>query len=217
MSEWWTYTLSDFLMFSPRTYYRMVELYNLAVWPLQLVGVAIGAAIFALLVGGREQMRIITALLAVCWLWIAWAFHWQRYAEINWAALWFAAAFVVQAMLLVVAAVSARYEIAFARAGERSFAALLVALMVVGYPLLAPLTGRSWTTAETFGATADPTAIATIAVAALVRGRARWLLLVIPVLWCVVAAATLWTMNAPAWLVVLTATAIALWPSFRRR
>jgi hypothetical protein len=33
MSEWWTYSLSDFLLFSPRTYYRLFELYNLAVWP----------------------------------------------------------------------------------------------------------------------------------------------------------------------------------------
>ena len=37
MSEWWTYSLSDFLLFSPRTYYRLFELYNVAIWPLQLV------------------------------------------------------------------------------------------------------------------------------------------------------------------------------------
>lgn len=34
MSEWWTYRLSDFLMFSPATYWRMVERYNREVWPL---------------------------------------------------------------------------------------------------------------------------------------------------------------------------------------
>ena len=28
MSEWWTYRLSDFLMFSPRTYHRLFELHN---------------------------------------------------------------------------------------------------------------------------------------------------------------------------------------------
>ena len=102
MSEWWTYTLSDFLLFSPRTYYRLIELYNLAIWPAQIVGVAIGLAIVALLVtkcGGRD--RIIAGLLAACWLWIAWAFHYQRYAQINWAAPWFAAAFAFQALLLV--------------------------------------------------------------------------------------------------------------------
>ena len=48
MPEWWTYGLSDFLMFSPRTYYRQIELYNLAIWPAQLVGAGIGAAILAI-------------------------------------------------------------------------------------------------------------------------------------------------------------------------
>ena len=100
MSEWWTYTLSDFLLFSPRTYYRLLELYNLAIWPAQLAGVAIGFAIVAL--AAREATlrgaRIVAGLLAACWLWIAWAFHYQRYAQINWAAPWFAAAFALQGL-----------------------------------------------------------------------------------------------------------------------
>ena len=30
MSEWWTYRLSDFLMFSGATWYRLLELHNAA-------------------------------------------------------------------------------------------------------------------------------------------------------------------------------------------
>ena len=108
MSEWWTYRLTSFLLFSPRTYYRLLELYNLAIWPAQIVGVAIGLAIVALLVakrGGRD--RIIAGLLAACWLWVAWAFQYQRYAQINWVAPWFAAAFALEALLLVVVGVLA--------------------------------------------------------------------------------------------------------------
>ena len=33
MSEWWTYRPSDFLLFAPRTYYRLFELYNAEIWP----------------------------------------------------------------------------------------------------------------------------------------------------------------------------------------
>jgi hypothetical protein len=33
MSEWWTYRLTSFLLFSPRTYYRTIERYNLEIWP----------------------------------------------------------------------------------------------------------------------------------------------------------------------------------------
>ena len=217
MSEWWTYRLGSFLLFSPRTYYRTIELYNLAIWPAQVAALVIGVAIVALLIanaGGRD--RIIAGLLAACWLWIAYAFHYQRYAQINWAATWFAAAFALQALILVALGVLAG-RIAFQTAGGREFriAISMIGITVLGYPLLAPLTGRSWTTAEIFGVAADPTAIATVAMLALVRGRIRWLLLIVPLLWCAVAALTLWAMKAPEAVVVAAATLLALWPAVR--
>ena len=45
-SEWWTYSLSDLLLFSPRTYYRLFELYNEAVWPMH-VAAALGVPVVA--------------------------------------------------------------------------------------------------------------------------------------------------------------------------
>ncbi len=220
MSEWWSYTLADFLLFSPRTYYRLLELYNLAIWPAQFAGVAIGLGVVALLVGKRGRHdRLIAGLLAACWLWIAWAFHFQRYAQINWAAPWFALAFALQALLLVVFGVlGGRIVWQTSGGSERWFALSLVAIVVLGYPWLAPLAGRPWTSAESFGVAADPTAIATVAVLALVRGRIRWLLLVVPLLWCAVATATLWAIDAQLEaMVVAVATVLALLPAMRRR
>ena len=215
MSEWWTYRLTSFLLFSPRTYYRLIELYNLAIWPAQIVGVAIGLAIVALLVakrGGRG--RIIAGLLAVCWLWVAWAFQYQRYAQINWVAPWFAAAFALEALLLVVLGMLAgRAVLRPAHDGKFGIAIAVFAVAVFGYPLLAPLAGRAWTTAEIFGVAADPTAIATVAVLALVRGRIRWLLLIVPLLWCAIAAATLWAMAAREAVVVAAPALVPLWPA----
>jgi hypothetical protein len=215
MSEWWTYRLTSFLLFSPSTYYRLLERYNLAIWPAQLAGMAIGLAIVALLIGKRgHHVRIIAGLLAACWLWIALAFHYQRYAQINWAATWFAVAFACEALLLVVVGVLAgRLDLQLARSGTRWIATSIVAISTLGYPIWAPLTGRPWTTAEIFGVAADPTAIASLAELALVRGRIRWLLLIVPVLWCAVTAATLWAMDAPEGLVVLAAGVLALWPA----
>ena len=215
MSEWWTYRLTSFLLFSPSTYYRMFERYNLAIWPAQLAGVAIGLAIVALLIGKRgHHERIVAGLLAACWMWIALAFHWQRYAQINWAATWFALAFACEALLLVVVGVLAgRLVLQPARGGTLWIAASIVAMSILGYPVLAPLTGRPWTSAEIFGVAADPTAIASVAVLARVRGRIRWLLLAVPVLWCAIAAATLWAMNAPEGWVVLAIGLLALWPA----
>jgi hypothetical protein len=217
MSEWWTYRLTSFLLFSPSTYYRLLERYNLAIWPAQLAGIAIGLAIVALLIGKRGHCeRFIAGLLATCWLWIALAFHYQRYAQINWAATWFAVAFACEALLLVlVGVVAGRLDLQLARSGPFWIATSIVAISILGYPMLAPLTGRPWTTAEIFGVAADPTAIASVAVLARVRGRIRWLLLIVPVLWCAVAAATLWAMDAPEGAVVLAAGLLALWPALR--
>jgi len=214
MSEWWTYTLSDFLLFSPKTYDRLLELYNLAIWPAQAVAGVAGITIIALLarpVSSRD--RIVCVLLALAWLWIAWAFHWQRYAEINWSAPWLAAAFAVQAFLLVV--LSGRLALPRSRR-EVAFAIAVIAFCVGAYPLLTPLSHRSWMTAQTFGVVPDPTAIATIAVMASGRGRVRWVLLVIPLLVCAVGALTLWAMDDWRALVVALGAANALVPSWRR-
>ena len=40
----WSYRLSDFLLFSPRVYWRMFELHNAALWPLPLAMLALGIA-----------------------------------------------------------------------------------------------------------------------------------------------------------------------------
>jgi hypothetical protein len=102
MSEWWTYRLSDLLLFSPRTYYRLFELYNAAIWPAQVVAITVGLAVLAL---GRRpggaRGRWIAALLAGCWLWVAIAFHANRYATINTAAVDFAWGFAFEGALLI--------------------------------------------------------------------------------------------------------------------
>lgn len=208
MSEWWTYTLSDFLLFSPRTYWRTVELYNLAVWPLQLAGLALGAWMGAWLFTSRGVPRWTFVLLAASWLWIAWSFHYERYAQINWAAPAFALAFAAQGMLLGAYALIGA-PIMLAR--KRVAVAAVVAFTVVGYPLLAPLAGRTWTTAEAFGTAATPTAVATLALAGVIRGRKRWWVAVVPLAWCAIAAATLWVMDESAEaLVVAALTALGL-------
>jgi hypothetical protein len=65
--------------------------------------------------------------------------------------------------------------------------------------------------------TPDPTAIATVSVLALVHRRIRWLLLAIPLLWCVVAVLTLWAMKSPESFVVAGAAVLGLSPALAKR
>lgn len=201
MSEWWTYRLSSFLLFSPRTYYRLFELYNEAIFPAQLAALALGGAILVLSFrGGVRAGRLPAALLAGLWLFVAVAFHWARYATINWAATWFASAFALEAALLLWAGVI-RGALVLRR--SPGLAIFLFALVVE--PLIGPLLGRKWSELELFGVAPDPTAVATLGFL-LAAERPRWSLLALPLLWCLLSGATLWTMEAPdAWILPLAA------------
>jgi hypothetical protein len=219
MSEWWTYALSDFLLFSPRVYYRLFELHNRALWPAQALTLILGLAIFLLLLRQptRATDRLIPALLGALWMWIAWAFFWERYATINWAAPYVAPFFAVQGLLLVWIG-TVRGRLAFAPSHDivdRAGLALLAVALV--YPLLAPLMGRPWFSAEVFGIAPDPTAVATLAVLALAHGRARWLTMPIPLLWCAITGATLWTMEAGDFFVAPLAALAAIAIAYARK
>ena len=214
MSEWWTYTLSDFLLFSSRTYYRLFEIYNAAIWPAQIVAIGLGLAILALSRrAAAARGRWIAAILAACWLWVAIAFHASRYATINWAAVYFAWAFGLEAALVIWIGI-VRGRLTFERpvdlAGRAGVWIFLFALAVE--PCVGPLLGRGWRQAEIFGVAPDPTAVATLGILLISRGRGRRWLMVIPAIWCSISGATLVAMKAPdAWIPPLAAAlAVAL-------
>jgi len=210
-SEWWTYSLRDFLLFSSRTYYRLFELYNAAIWPAQLAALGLGLAVLALLLRPSvARGRAIAAILAGCWLWVAIAFHAHRYAKINSAAFSFAAAFGLEAALLIWIGIL-RGRLSFERcAGRTGLWIFLFALALE--PLIGPLLGRGWRPVEIFGVAPDPTAVATLGILLLASGQGRWALLVVPALWCAISGATLLAMKAPdAWIPPLAAVlAVAL-------
>ena len=204
MSEWWTYTLSDFLLFSARTYYRLFELYNSEIWPLQILAFALGIALLTLLFRNEAwQGRAVAAILALCWLWVAWAFHVRRYATINWAATYFAAGFVIEALLLIWTG-TIRGRLRFKPSGSTrhliGLGLFLFALAV--QPLIGPLLGRPWLQAQFFGIAPDPTVLATLGILLLAANRTVWALLPIPLLWCGISGATLRAMDSQEALVM---------------
>jgi hypothetical protein len=71
--------------------------------------------------------------------------------------------------------------------------------------------GRPWMGVSLFGSAPDATAIGTLGLAALLAPRLRWLLLPVPVLWCLLSALLRWGLGDPLWLVPgLAAMAVML-------
>jgi hypothetical protein len=221
MSEWWNYSLRDLLLFSPRTYYRLFELHNLEWWPLPLLALAFGAMLFVLAWrGGERAGRVLLVILAVFWLWVAWAWHAQRYAPINWIAGYFAWAWGVQAVLLGVMSWRGRFDAAPVATQQRRFGLALLGAALVIYPLLAPLLGRGWPAAELFGMAPDPAALVTLGVLLAIELRHSGWLFPVPVAWCLISGTTLWAMEAPEFwiapLAALLAVGLALACRLRR-
>ncbi|HEX7336769.1 MAG TPA: DUF6064 family protein [Gemmatimonadales bacterium] len=198
MGEWWSYTLSDFLLFSPRAYFRLLERHNQALWPAQLLTVGLGFTILGLLARPRPwQGRAVSALLAGLWVWVAWAFLWNRYATINWAVNYLVPLFVLEAGLLAWIGVVRRrltFRLRHGAAGGLGVAVFALALLI--YPVIGPLAGRPWSQAEIFGIVPDPTVVGTLGLLLLAEGRRRWELMAVPLLWCAISGATLWAMHS---------------------
>lgn len=214
MAEWWTYRPSDFLMFSPRIYWRLFESLNEAWWPAQLL--LVGGALLCLVL--RPHARAAALWLGGSWCMVAWTFLHQRFAPINWVADGFALGFVLQGLLLIGLAFSG--YVCVSRDGRRGRAGrVLVLWALLLHPLLVLLAGRPWQQAEVFGLAPDPTCIATLGWLVMLRPepsqrwpvRDGWLCAWgLALAWCLVSAATLATMGSAQAAVVLAAAVLAL-------
>ena len=197
MSEWWTYSLADVLMFSSRSYYRLIESYNAAIWPAHLLALVAGVIVIGAIARPRQHLQRSAAMvLAAAWGWVAWAYHLERYAEINTAAPYFAAAFAAQALLMGWLA----YRPGNVAPAPQPAALGLACLAIFAYPLLAlARDGGTWRQAEVFGIAPDPTVVATLGV--LLAWRAPAIFRLVPMLWCLVSGATLMELKiGHAWL-----------------
>ena len=218
MSEWWTYRLSDLILFSRDVYYRTFGLYHHGIWPAHVVLVLLVALAALACRRARDDAsrgRIVVGLFTVCWVWIAVAFHAHRYATVNWAAKYFAGAFLLQAVLLAWLAVRGRVAI-----DARSIHRLLLGLAVlaVAAPFTGLMTGRQWDQVELLGVTPDPTATATILALGLSSPRVTRLAIMIPVLWCLVGGLTLFALHSPeAWWTWAGPLLVLVYTTRRRR
>jgi len=198
MTEWWTYRLESFALFSARTYYRLLETYNADLWPLQWLTLAAGAAALLWLLREHSVLRdrAVFGMLAAAWLWVAWDYEHRRFAAINWVAEYVAALFVAQAAALLWVGV-VRGGVAFRRDASPTdpVAITIIVGALAVYPLIAVALGRPWLQSEVFALMPEPTAIATLGFLLLARPLPR-LLFIVPIASCLWGGAMLRALHA---------------------
>ena len=217
MQDWATYSLNDFVLFSPQVYFRLFELHNQALWPAQLLTTALCLAVFLrLLKPSPRGIKQALALYGVLWLWMAVAFFWQRYASINWTSIYIAPFALLQGLFLLTAALM-RQKPAERRTKQTTDALPLGLYLAAlfGYPLFGMMMGRPLVGLEYLGLAPDPTAIATLAVTAMLPSPCKWLLMVIPLLWCLITGLTLYALNVSGFFIAPLAAVCAIFATIQ--
>ena len=194
MDVWLDYSLSDFLLFSPETYWRLFEQMNEAVWPYQIVLLAAFAAVAVSCVFGWQRAGLATGtLLALSWVVTGLIFFEGFYAPVNWAISWFVPLIWVQAALLLLLAPRLDY----ATPSRINGLALVVVVLALAYPLIGVVSGRPIGQGEVAGIAPDPTAFLTLGLIGLAQpGWHRIVLSVLPGLWLIFSAATLYALDS---------------------
>jgi hypothetical protein len=174
--------------FTPADFLDVFGRYNATVWPTQLALLMVGAAtvLFAVLSTPRASIAA-SILLAALWLWMGIAYHLAFFSAINPLAPVFAAAFIVQGVLILVAgAWRRRINLQFHADAVSVTGALIIAYALVGYPVVGYFLGHRYPATPTFGVPC-PTTIFTFGVLVLAKPPVSRTLLVIPCLWAVAA------------------------------
>jgi hypothetical protein len=201
------------LPFSTGEFFAVFADYNQSVWPMQW---ALAGAAFAAVALSASRLRcrdrLINAILAFLWAWMALAYHLRAFTAVNPAAYLFTAVFLVQAGGFAWAAWTAwPLELAYRRDARTIAGMTMLGYALIGYPILSKLLGHAYPASPTFGVPC-PTTIFTLGLLVQARSRKALPLLVVPVLWSFVggSAAFLLGVWQDLGLIVAGLAAIAL-------
>lgn len=173
--------------FTMDEFFQVFVAYNTAVWPAQFL--LFGAGMLCIILAFRSERwagKVILVALATLWAWMAVAYHWAFFAEINPAARIFGALFLLEAALLLW--IAFRFEdLRFApRPDLFGFAGgILIAYALVVYPLVGLALGHRFPAQPTFGLPC-PTTIFTVGMLVWLKPKVPWGPLIVPLVWSVV-------------------------------
>ncbi|MDH5661331.1 MAG: DUF6064 family protein, partial [Gammaproteobacteria bacterium] len=159
--------------------------------PLHLIALVFSLVIiYALWKKPAWAGRVIAALLILSWIWVAWAFLFERFYHIHIVANWYAFGFILQAGLISWYGVIKNQFSLFVQSKFRiNIGLVLLFIALIIYPLIAFVTGRSWLQFEMFSLAPDPTVLATFAILFLCKVSA--VLYVVPIIWLLISGITL--------------------------
>jgi Family of unknown function (DUF6064) len=175
--------------FTTEAFYGVFKAYNTAVWPIQLLLLALGVLAVALLIRQPSYASVgISTILTVLWAWQALAYHLVFFAAINPLAYIFAALFIAGAVTFFWQGVvynNLNFKITTGWRMGAGWGLMFFALFF--YPAWTYLAGHRYPAFPTFGLPC-PTTLFSIGLLAFLSKPYPRSVFVTPILWCFVGS-----------------------------
>lgn len=160
--------------------------YNAAIWPMQIVLNLLALVAILLCFRAVVPSRIIAATLTVLWLWSGVVYHLMFFHEINPAAIVFAMLFIIAASIFFYEGViKQNLHFQVSKSWSTYIGALFLFYGLILYPLIGNALGHPYPSSPTFGVPC-PTTIFTFGLLLWTRGRVKWYVYFIPLLWSLI-------------------------------
>ncbi len=204
--------------FTNEQFFEIMEMYNISVFPAQVVLILLGVAVLYLLHSGtKNRNTFIPGILAIFWLWMGIVYHWTFFTRINPAAWFFGGLFILQGLFFLWETFrKKRLEFIFTKTISGYVGYFLVIFGLVIYPALFLALGKSPETTIVLGLPC-PTTIFTFGLFLLTSGKFPKYLLIIPVLWSLIGTSAAFKFGVlPDYMLIISAI-IALWLIFTKK
>ena len=169
----------------------LFAVYNARIWPMQIVAYLLGVAGFVLAFRKSNlSNRLIPAILAFFWLWVAFVF-WLPNALAGFAPGYlFAGIFLIQGLLFLVQGVRTKLVFGYQASLAAWLGIFFVLYALVGYPLFGVLIGHAYPHAPPFGLTPCPLITFSFGLFLMTSQKVPKALLIIP--FCYALSGILW-------------------------
>jgi hypothetical protein len=162
------------------------EKYNLAIWPMQVVGYVLGLAALYLVIRKKGFHQLwIGLILSFFWLWTGIVYFMLYLGPVYLPACVFGAFFVVQSIFFLVHPFSQRPSHGDEGIINRLAGLVFVAYAMVGYPIAGLLLGHVYPWSPVFALTPCPLVVFTLGTFLLSDTKLPWWMLPVPVLWAI--------------------------------
>ncbi|MDO9196319.1 DUF6064 family protein [Rhodoferax sp.] len=186
------------LPFSIDQFYGVFREYNTALWPAQVVLVALALAAIALVLVPRRWSGVaVSAILAFLWAWLGLAYHLAFFTSINPLAYAFAGISLAGAGIFFWQGVVRRtLDFRWTSSARSWVGALLIVFALVLYPAWSYYAGHRYPAVPTFGLPC-PTTLFTIGLLAFLVAPYPRSPLIVPVLWSFVGVQAAFLLGVP--------------------